>query len=86
MSIDNRSIAAKMSLANRGHTSLHVMLLQIHTPTTCKQLGANISLLNTALHAAKAHVDVLADIELVLAVSRGLEVLGRVQELLDRQD
>ena len=86
MSIDNHSIAAKMSLANHGNASLHAMLLQIYNPKTCKQLKANISLLNTALQAAKAHIEVLADIELVLAVSRGLEVLGRVQELLDRQD
>ena len=62
------------------------MLLQICTHKTCKQLQANTGLLITALQAAKAHIEVSADMELVLAVFRGLEVLSRVQELLDRQD
>lgn len=62
------------------------MLLQICTPKIRKQLQANMGPLTIALQAANAQIEVLADIEMVLAVSRGLEVLSRVQELLDGQD
>lgn len=60
------------------------MLLQICTPSICRQLQASLDLLTIALQAAKAQIE-LADMETVLAVSRGLEVLSRMQELLDQQ-
>ena len=62
------------------------MLLQICTPNICKQLQASLDLLTAALQAAKAQIELAADVETVLAVSRGLEVLSRVQELLDQHN
>lgn len=62
------------------------MLLQIYNPNICKQLQASFDLLTAALQAAKAQIELAADVETVLAVSRGLEVLSRLQELLDQQE
>lgn len=62
------------------------MLPQICTPNICKQLQGSLDLLTAALQAAKAQTELAADVEMVLAVSRGLEVLSRVQELLEKQD
>lgn len=63
--------------------SLHVMVLQICTPNICKQLRVNMGLLTVELQAAKEQTVNSANVEMVLAVSRGLEVLSRVCELLD---
>lgn len=86
ISNDSCVTAANVSVNTCGNATLYVMLLQICTPNICKQLQANVGLLTKALQAANAHIEVSADIEMVLAVSRGLEVLSRVQELLDGRD
>ena len=75
-SIDSCVSIADTSLAKHGNATLHVMLLQICTPKICKRLQVNMGLLTTALQAAKARIEVSADIDMVLAVSRGLEVLS----------
>lgn len=88
ININNCVSVANMSLAKYRCASLQFMLLQICTSQIYKQLQANMGLLTVALQAAKAQLEVpnSADIDMVLAVSRGLEVLSRVQELLNEQD
>lgn len=66
-------------------TSSVSMLLQICTPDIYKQLQINTGLLAVALQAAQAQIEGSADVEMILAVSRGMEVLSRVRELLAKQ-
>ena len=58
------------------------VLLQICTPDICKQLQSDTGLLAATLQAAEAQIESSGDIEMILAVSRGMEVLSRVRELL----
>lgn len=67
-------------------TALRVyLLLQIYKPENYKQLQTNTRLLAAALHAAHEQIVISADMEMTLAVFRGMEVLSRVRELLDKQ-
>ena len=62
--------------------SLDVML-QICSSQVIKQLQVNVGLLSLSLQETRARMEPAANIELVLALSRGMEVLSRMSELLD---
>lgn len=60
-------------------------MLQVCSSQVIKQLQVNVGLLTKSLQVGEAQVELAANIELVLALSRGLEVLSRMSELLDKQ-
>ena len=62
----------------------HQSLLQVCSEASIKQLSENVGLLTTALQVAGAQLSHAADLELYLGLSRGLEVLSRMSELLDK--
>lgn len=60
-------------------------LTEVSSPSNTMQLKSYVSLLTAAVHSARIEIDQsqAPDIEMVLAVSRCLEVLSRVSQLLD---
>lgn len=77
-------VAVPAATPKSDHTAMS-MLLQICTPEISKQLQINTGLLAVALQA-QMQIETSADVEMILAVSRGMEVLSRIRELLAKQD
>ena len=60
-------------------------MLQVYTSGNIKQLDDSASMLTQALQEARTQIELSDDVEMLLAVSRGLEVLSCLFELLDKQ-